>query len=47
MRTIVVGDEKNLAALRKRILDPGVTGSAARGSTRSCGPPTRISTWTS
>jgi hypothetical protein len=31
MRTIVVGDEKNLAALRKRILDPGVTGSARKG----------------
>jgi hypothetical protein len=31
MRTIVVGDEKNLAALRKRILDPGVTGSIRKG----------------
>jgi hypothetical protein len=31
MRTIVVGDEKNLAALRKRILDPGVTGSVRKG----------------
>jgi hypothetical protein len=30
MRTIVVGDEKNLAALRKRILDPGVAGSARK-----------------
>ena len=31
MRTIVVGDEKNLAALRKRLLDPGVTGSVRKG----------------
>jgi hypothetical protein len=31
MRTIVVGDEKNLAALRKRILDPGVTGAVRKG----------------
>jgi hypothetical protein len=31
MRTIVVGDEKNLAALRKRILDPGASGSVRKG----------------
>jgi hypothetical protein len=31
MRTIVVGDEKNLAALRKRLLDPGVTGAVRKG----------------
>lgn len=31
MRTIVVGDEKNLAGLRKRLLDPGVTGAVRKG----------------